>query len=498
MVKMAFFRVQGNKILILHSQRKEKTIKQINLHVFNSFSEAQEIVQSEKKWNLLCDSLRMSFPFKFKIQKDKLKHDLIKIIKKREGKTNSDPLNIQILKLNSILNAFSEPLLPYQIKSLKNAKQNLETLKSLVDLNLKRLIKKEEQMQFSESISKQNKSAEDYLEDGLDHYERGEWDQAKTIFLKGLMVESLNVDLLVHAGLSELIDNNNRLALNYFDMAFKIGKSEIDIKIEKEPDEYIKYEDFEKWADNQICDYADECPDWNTDRCDDCDSNPITAFNSLYSYLQFRPFFRAMTNKASTLMRIKRYQEAIETLSICQEYQPLWGTYNMIGECYLGLGNIEEADKWYKEMLWSEAYYIKSLILFLLNKKEEALSNLLTGVTHNWHIAYMLVGLEKPEMIRYIGPTLHSRISASEFIHDHGYHFKSDRSFKFLVRSVLEDPEVNELLIELAEEERKQKEITDYRMSSYHWELINGKLNHQFLSGHVHRLLKKINDKKNK
>ena len=59
--------------------------------------------------------------------------------------------------------------------------------------------------------------------------------------------------------------------------------------------------------------------------------------------MKFRPFFRAMTNKAVTLMRMKRYQEAIETLLLCQSYDELWGVRNMIGECHFCLGGVAEA-----------------------------------------------------------------------------------------------------------------------------------------------------------
>ena len=96
-------------------------------------------------------------------------------------------------------------------------------------------------------------------------------------------------------------------------------------------------------------------------------------------------------------MKLKRYEAAIETLKLCQEYQALWGTSNMIGKCYLYLGNHEEADKWYGELLWSDAHYMKALIKYALKDKECALKHLLIGILWNPHIAEMLIAIDKPD-----------------------------------------------------------------------------------------------------
>ncbi len=60
-------------------------------------------------------------------------------------------------------------------------------------------------------------SAEQLFEQGLTHYERGEWDRAKARFVQGVKADPDHVDLHVHTGLSELLENNLDMALARFD-----------------------------------------------------------------------------------------------------------------------------------------------------------------------------------------------------------------------------------------------------------------------------------------
>jgi tetratricopeptide (TPR) repeat protein len=303
------------------------------------------------------------------------------------------------------------------------------------------------------------------------------------------------VDLHVHAGLSELLEDNHDLALARFDRAVELGRQEIDRFIADNPYEHIKYENYESWLSSRTCKLADECPELDTEACDDCDNHPRMEWIGLYSYHRHRPFFRAMTNKAVTLMRMKRYPAAIDTLLLCQSYDQLWGVSNMIGECHLCLGNLEQANQWYGEMLWPQAFYVKSLILAQLGKQKEALRYLLTGIMHNWHIARMLKRDEKPEPIRYIGPALPDRLEASEFIHERNHLFKGQTRFKAMLRCILEDPEIENLLTDLKEASERRKEEREYRMPSNLWDIMHGNMDHQFLDQHVPRLLASLEDK---
>jgi len=493
---VAFPRIQGKRIVILHSRRESGQVKQLRLHVFATFADAEEAVESDKKWGWLCDSMKANLSGKSSFNRQRLREKILKMLQKQNPGEKPDHLQKTTNELLETMLSFKDPLTPGHIKSLKAAKESLIGLTKVVGDKLKLLDKKEEEMiSFDDHGVYQENTTEDILYEGLAHYERGEWDRAKDRFMQGLKVDPNHLDLLVHAGLSELLEENYLLALSRFDRALEIGKGKIDDEIESNPGEYIKYEDFEKWAEGQVCELADECPDWGTDQCEDCDRSPVNSWTGLYSYTKFRPFFRAMTNKAVTLMRMKRYQEAIDTLLICQSYDYLFGVPNMIGECHFCLGDAEKADQWVTEMLWPEAYYMKSLILYSSGRREGALRYLLTGVTHNWHIGRMIVGIEKPEKTRYIGEALPDRLSASEHIHESRHLFGNNTGFKVMIRCVLEDPTIDELLQELEEAKRRHKEDRGYRMDRFHWNLMNGNMNDDFLDRHVPRLSARLSGK---
>ena len=167
----------------------------------------------------------------------------------------------------------------------------------------------------------------------------------------------------------------------------------------------------------------------------------------------------------------------------------------MIGESYFCLIEFEKANQWYNEMLWPEAFYIKSLILFSLCQDNEAIRYLLTGVTHNWHIAHMIIGIEKPEQIRYVGDSLPDRLSSSEFIHENSHMFKNNTRFKVMLRCLLEDPIIDKLLEELQEVKKRHKEDRKYRPDRIHWDLMYGNMKDDFLALHVPRLLNHLSNK---
>jgi tetratricopeptide (TPR) repeat protein len=484
---MPFSRIQGNKLLILHSSRIDGKVKQIRLHSFDTFADAKETVDSNIKWDLLCETLKIQFGVN--INKKKLRESTANKLKEIEF-DEIDPTNSSVLRVLGFLKNCRPPLSPKQIKVLKKAENNLIALKDILDEKLKLL-----EGPVKSFIRNGENEAEQYLDLGLDYYGQGEWDEAKQLFLKGLKIEPDHVDLIVHAGLIELIHQEYFLALNYFNNAMEIGRQFADLMIETEPDEYIKDIDLDKWSENKVCDLADECPDRFTSRCNGCEESPKFQKTELYRYLEFRPFFRAMTNKAITLMKLKRYEDAINTLKICQEYQPLWGTYNMIGVCYLSLGNFYEADKWYREFLWNDTYYIKALIDYFLDKTEDALKYLLPGIIKNQYIAKMLAGKEKPEEIRYLGSALPDRLKASEFIHEHGYLFKQNPDFRNLINCILEFDEISVLLDSLVIEIDKTKANRNYKMDKQTWNLLHGDISDDFINKYIPIFMNRLNDK---
>ncbi len=484
---MPFARVQANKLLILHSKRIDGQVKQIKLHTFNTFSDAQDIVDSDSKWNLFCESLRIQF--NVKINDTKLRENIrtkLKGLKFEE----TDSTNTAVLQVLNFLKNCKPPLSPKQILTLKRSKTNLLLLKDVIGKKMLTLEAPMESVRTDEETG-----AEKCLEYGLELYRQGDWDEAKRYFLNGLKSEPKHVDLLVHAGLIDFIHQNFVSALNFFDDAMMTGKKFADLMIATEPDEYIKNSDLDNWAKNKVCDLADECPDCFSEKCDDCETSPKNQKTELYRYLEFRPFFRSLTNRSLTLMKLKRFDEAINTLLLCQEYQPLWGTYNMIGVCHLSLGEIQKADEWYGEFLWGDSYYIKALIKHLLGQNEDAFRYLLPGIIKISDIANMLIGKEKVEETRYLGDALPNRLKASEFIHEQGYLFKNNPDFRNLIRCILEDDEVSALLRKLEIKRKKRKNDRNYKMDKKSWNLLYGSISDEFINQYVPKFVGRLNDK---
>ena len=483
---MAYSRIQGKKLIILHSRRSDGKIKQEKLFTFETFSDAAEIIDSESKWASFCDTL--SQQFKIKIDKDKLKSG----IKKKLASINIDDtdfFNTAVVQVLGFLQNCRLPLSPKQKQMLFKAKDNLEKIRDIMDSKLVMLDDSVNQM------FEYNQDVEEIFHLGLGCYEVGKWDKARAYFLQGLKKDPEHVDLLVYAGLIELIHENHSLALNYFNDALRIGKKRADFLISNEPETYVKEIDLDKWAEGKSCDLIDECLSWNTDECFTCERHPKNEKSDLYMFRELRPFFRAFTNKANALMKLMRYEEAIDTLKLCQEYQSLLGTYNMVGVCYLSLDDVQKADEWYNEFLWDEAYYIKALIKFKRGQFEKAFRYLFQGVIKNPHIANIIIGKEKPEEVRYIGAGLPDNLEASEFYYEDGYLFSKTPDFKILVRCIMEDDDVIDLIDGIEKDYEKQKNIPEYQMDKSYWNLKFGEIEGSFINLFVPKFLERLNNK---
>lgn len=480
---MASLRVRGKKIQVIQSVRVGKQVTQKCLHVFDSFADARDLLASPEAWALFCSSLAMTLGGKSRINSDELGQQLAKIL----ADTASDrpnPLEQAIDSLARVLSEFTPPLAPGHELTLRRMQDPLAALSAMIIEKLAQLKQKEEQqMHAMKSPTRTaDQHADDILESGLAFYERGQWDLAKREFLRGLGEYPRHVDLLVHVGLCELMENHEHLALSYLTRAVDLGKEEADAMIAAEPEHYLKEADRQALAarHRRKADTAEERAD--LDEAFD-DTHPW-----LRTFLEFRPFFRALTNKAVVLIRMKRYPEAIDTLHLCQSYQVLGGTSNMIGYCHLCLGNVEEAARWYREMLWPDARYVRALIEFMRGDVRAALGDLLVAVPWNQYMAQMLAGFEKREKTRYCG-VLPDRLEASEFMYQDSHLFDRNHGFLSLLRCVLDDPAIDELLAELAEAERRSEAERDYRRPQHVWQFVNGCPDEGFLSYHVPRLL---------
>jgi len=492
---MAFPRLQGDSIVILHNRRVNKSIKQERLHVFQTFSAARQAVDDENQWRMFCDSLDMKLDgIAKKVNRSELKRKLKDLLEKAVI-AESNPIRDAALQMISVLSSLQHPLYPNQIKNLAYAEPLLKHLESLIGEKLAMLEKKAVQ-DMTPELNNASERIEHLYETGLELYSAGNWDEAKAVFLEGLKLDPGNIDFLYYAGSLEMIYDNHLLALSYFEKAERIGKEIIDGEIAKDPEALIKQSEIDNTKDDRVCQYIVECPDWNTDNCNDCENNPKYEISDLYSHRRFRPFFNALTSKADSLMHLKRYEKAIETLNRCHEYQPLWGTYNMMGLCYFQLGDLEMADKLFSELLWDNACYMKALIKYALKDPEASLRYLLKGFFWNPHIAYILIGREKPDHTRYIGMSLPDHIRASEFMHEDGKLFKKYSGFRTLIRCVLDDEAIYDFLCDLENEKYKEKKDRSYKMDREMFQLSVGRGNDAFLSDHAGRLAQKLYDPK--
>jgi len=480
---MAYSRIQGKKLIILHSKRIDGKVKQEKLFTFETFNDAAETVNADNKWALFCETL--SQQYKIDINQDKLKKGIQKKLASIEY-DDTDFFNASVTKVLGFLLNCKLPLSPKQKQMLSKGRKNLEQIRDIID---KKLILLDD---LINSQFEAEPNVQKNLDRGLDQYEMGKWDEAKAYFLQGLKLDPEHVDLLVYAGIIELIYENYSLAYNYFDDASRIGKHKADLMIQCDPETYVKEIDLDQWADGKHCRYINECPNWDTEECLVCEDNPKNEKTDLYRYLEFRPFFRAIQNKAIVLMKLKRYKDAIETLELCQEYQSLFGTYNMIGICYLNLNDYQKADEWYNEFLWDEVYYVKALIKFKMGQTENALKYLFQGVIKNQHIAKILIGKEKPEDVRYLNGAFSEYNQASEFYHEGGYLFTKTPDFKILLRCIMEDKDVIELL-EVIEKDSQQDNKKPTNKS--YWNLKYGHIEDSFLNLFVPSFVEKLNDK---
>lgn len=96
-----------------------------------------------------------------------------------------------------------------QCLSTELVKDNLKRISELID-------KKSDLFEGDSMLAvARNENAEACLDQGLAHYEKGEWDKAKALFLEGLKIDPNHVDLLVHAGLVDFLHDSYPLALTY-------------------------------------------------------------------------------------------------------------------------------------------------------------------------------------------------------------------------------------------------------------------------------------------
>jgi tetratricopeptide (TPR) repeat protein len=446
---MAFVRVQGKQIRIMHTRRVGSSVRQERLHLFANPAEAAQVAASTERWKLFCDSLESSFSIELTPEsRQQLKEKLEEAISGFPQSSEADPLSYKVDELLSILRFFKEPLTPLLARTLYNSLEKLTSLQVTIGEKIQ-LLNQSERTTGKKSRKKQL-SAEELFEQGMAFYEQGQWDKARSLFLDGLQANPYDVDLHVHAGLIDLLEEHYDMALARFTKAVELGKPLAD-----------KLKATSKKKDH------------------------------LYGHLELRPYFRALSNKAVTLMRMKRWHDAISAIQFARQYQPLNGTSNMIGECYAALGDFKAANEWFNEMQWEEAFFMKSLILFKVGQLRESIKFLLRGVTQNWPLAEMIVSRRKPAQNRYVGHIEGDmELTASECFHDSGSLFTGDARFRALVQTVLDDKEISSTIKGLDYAHQRRTTERDFKMPKEQFSLLYNGGDPCFAEEHCDRLLK--------
>ena len=87
---MAFARLQGSKIVVLHSRRTGSTVRQQKIHEFRSLEAAREVVQSDRAWALLCDSFQLALR-DTRLDRDALRSSIRQALDRIPAEKNREP-----------------------------------------------------------------------------------------------------------------------------------------------------------------------------------------------------------------------------------------------------------------------------------------------------------------------------------------------------------------------------------------------------------------------
>jgi tetratricopeptide (TPR) repeat protein len=492
---MAFARLLGRKIEILHSHREGRRVGQMKLYEFDNAAEARAVGESPERWNLLCASLVASLGKQARFDGETLRHRVLELSRAMPDQDAPDnPVEELATKLRSSLQSFDAPLTPPQRAMLEGARGALIGLLTEIPERLTLLSRKGLKEKTMDDVHAPG-TADRLLDQGLTLYEQGKWDDAKRRFLAGLNLDREHVDLLVHTGLCELTAGNLALALRYFEQAAAHGRIQVGTLIQKDPTFYVTAEAKKKAVEKMTtCLAPKEHNPRRAGACHECVEDYLGTVGSFRGHLEVRPFLRAVHNQAHVLMKLGRYQAALEVLHEYQRYEDDPGTSELIGHCHLELGNLTQAKKWSGSLLWPSACYYRALILSRLDETEEALSVLIRGVFWNPHIARMLVGQEEPERVRWVGDALPPRLQASEFFHNERTPFTQDARMRCLIHLVLDDPEIQRQRTQLDEEIVKRDTNRNHRMNKLCWDLFTGQAPDELLKRHAARLVKRLEE----
>ncbi len=488
---MAFARAQGSRIVILQSRRSGTAVRQEKLHEFRDFASAWESVESDRRWKLLCESIALALGSR-RLDRDRLRASVLRALEGHPKGRTVPSLERLCTPLVQLLESIEGVAQPEHMHLLRESRGILQRLRVLLDARLA-LLEEQEKPDMLHPTTPERSNAEDFFLAGLGHFERGGWREAAETFQEGLTLDPGHTDLLLYAGHCHSMEGNDELAVKYYARVSETVQSRMDRAIREEPEEFLTIGEIEKRARERGCQFPDEHLPESDGRCEECRASYLEECVTLYSRSEFRPFFHATAAEGHSLLKLRRLEEAIEVFKLSLSYDRQWGISNAVGECYLRIGQVQEAERWYREMLWPRAFYVRALILEQLGRRQEALGMLLEGTFRNVHMARMLLGREKRENVRWMGVALPPPLEASEFMYEEGGLFAGKSGFKALLRVICDDPEIAGLHVELEESIERRGRERGYDMPRRLWNLWQGSAT-EFFEAHTGRLLSQIND----
>ena len=492
---MPFVRRQGRRIQILHSRRVGRTVRQIKLHEFRTPEELHELLRTPARWTELCDSMMACLSGEVRFDREALLGELTRLAETIPDAGTAGSLTTMASGLADALEALKAPLPPSARRDLIGAQPAFRRLVRVIP----RVLKMATQYATTEkeatvNLQELKGSATTLLDKGLDHYERGEWAQAKRMFVAGVQKNPTHVDLLVHAALSESLDGNHSLALEYLMRAVPLGREDVEKLIRKDPTLFRTSEMKRREVEMLTCKFPLEHESLPGVPCEECAQDFTDDLMTFRSNLETRPFLRALGNRAHVYMDLKRYDDALKDLHEYLRYEddPRW--HNVIGRCHLEVGRFDEAEKWLRTMLWASACYERAFVMVRLARIEQALSYLIWGICWNRHMGDMLLGREKPDPTNWIGDVLPPRLEASRFIRKDGRKLARDARYVSLVRLVRDDSEIRKLVDQVEEANQRKESDRNYRMDDFVWKLVVGSPPEELLKEHAHRLAQETQD----